>query len=272
MASWDIVDFVVDENGRKKAVIMEYAAYIDLLDFLGGISGNVQRKPRFGQRTRCTEPASTVEVSSASSPQLGPNPRVVERIYQLVGMLPRYNGHSKSLPKNGVYVFFEKGETIQVGNKTMDRIVNVGTHRKPDRLPQRILKEHYQTSSALRGHVCRALLNKEDPADSRLRLPYPHRVPVLRDRVSKIMQERFTFTCFRVDDHEERRVLESGLIAALARSQPSAGWLGRFSTNGKVLDSGLWNDQHVNGSPLEPEGLGLLESRILAELSDRETC
>ena len=67
---------------------------------------------------------------------------------------------SKGFPINGVYIFFEKGETITTPDgRILDRIVRVGTHKKDDNLYKR-LTQHFTgniTSSIFRKDIGGAL-------------------------------------------------------------------------------------------------------------------
>jgi aspartate oxidase len=69
----------------------------------------------------------------------------------------------QKIPKNGIYILFEKGEIAHSG----DRIVRIGTHTGKNqllsRLNQHFLKEN-KDRSILRKNIGRALLNKDkDP-------------------------------------------------------------------------------------------------------------
>ena len=70
-----------------------------------------------------------------------------------------YPFSSKGFPTNGVYIFFEKGETITTPDgRILDRIVRVGTHEKDDNLYKR-LKQHFTgniTSSIFRKDIGKA--------------------------------------------------------------------------------------------------------------------
>jgi hypothetical protein len=178
----------------------------------------------------------------------------------------------KALPPNGIYLFFEKGETAAL-NGTIQRIVRVGTHREDGRFPGRI-RQHYghvnslrgnKNSSVFRRHVGGALLTRSNPADPRIaewqRQGGTSFVDI-EEVVSKTLRERFTFVCFSVPTRDERLTLERGLIALVAQhplAAPSPGWLGRYATTPNIRRVGLWNTQHCDSLPLTTDELARLE-------------
>ena len=66
-----------------------------------------------------------------------------------------------TIPKNGVYVLFEKNEKAH----ETDRIVRIGTHTRDNRLFKR-LREHFikenKDRSIFRKNIGRAILNKKN--------------------------------------------------------------------------------------------------------------
>src|SRR5699024_7136745 len=65
------------------------------------------------------------------------------------------------MPKNGVYILFEKGESGHGG----DRIVRIGTHTGENQLPSRLF-QHFENPnknrSIFRKNVGRCLLNMRE--------------------------------------------------------------------------------------------------------------
>jgi len=178
-----------------------------------------------------------------------------DRIYALVQSLDRHNHETERalLPSNGIYFFFEKGETIRWRNATIDRIIRVGTHKKDGRFTKRI-RQHYGNVNSLHGnkngsvfrkHLGGALLRKANPSDTRLSqwLKQGGRsYPEVEEMVSSQLRGNYTFCCFCVDLPEERDSLERGLIALLAQNpigRPSAKWLGKHAANEKIGQSSL---------------------------------
>ncbi len=200
-------------------------------------------------------------------------------IYSIISILPRFSFQTpkKILPSNGIYLFFEQGETI---DNNLDRIVRIGTHKADGRFPKRI-RQHYGNTSSLKGNknssvfrkqIGGAMLRKVNDADPRLNDWLIQDGPTFQEveeNVSKVLRERFTFSCFHVENKGERLSLEKGLIALLAQyslGQPSINWLGNYAANEKITKSGLWNTQHIKAEPLNIKQLKRIE--ILIE----ETC
>ena len=88
----------------------------------------------------------------------------------------------------------------------------------------------------------------------------------VEEKVSKILREKFSFCYVIVDDKHERLELEERLIATLARfslKYASPIWLGRYSPNVEIRESGLWNVQYVHGNKhMEQEHLRRLEQLV----------
>ena len=60
-----------------------------------------------------------------------------ERLYALVRTMSRYDHQTpkSDLPSDGIYLFFEKGEQVEIHGALHDRIVRVGTRREDSRFP-----------------------------------------------------------------------------------------------------------------------------------------
>lgn len=56
---------------------------------------------------------------------------LAQAVHDLLTLLPRFDHSSgrNDIPINGLYFFFEREEFWQVGDRQVDRIVRVGTHR-----------------------------------------------------------------------------------------------------------------------------------------------
>jgi hypothetical protein len=189
-----------------------------------------------------------------------------KELYLQVNRLPRvsYPFSPSSLPRNGIYLFFEDGEVIDFGGKYRDRIVRVGTHTKDDRFRTRI-RQHYgqvnsergnKNGSIFRKHLGGALLScldTEHPAlpdwyHNKVKGPEEHEIAV-----SRRLRQTFTFVCFEVSTAAERLELESGLIAQLAQypiGSASPSWIGHFAKSESMRSFGLWNTQRVSAEPL----------------------
>jgi hypothetical protein len=187
-------------------------------------------------------------------------------VYELADELPkfRYPFHLNELPRDGVYLFFEDGETVMSRCGQFERITRVGTHRKDGRFRMRI-RQHFgqvrselgnKNGSVFRKHVGGALLRRAD--NNHPLLPNWDHGQRPGDKgheinVSRWMRHRLSFACIYVPGHQERLDLESGLIALLAQhpiGEPTENWLGRFAGNPVIRCSGLWNTQRVTSQPL----------------------
>lgn len=194
------------------------------------------------------------------------NIQMVTEVYKLFLNLPKHNHYTakRDLPANGIYVFYEKGETCLLNGRETDRIVRIGTHKSDGRFPSRI-RQHYgpvksfggnKNSSVFRKHVGSALMIRNNPEDIRLKDWITQDGPTfgeIEEQVSRKLRNNFTFVCFSVDTKDERLDIESGLIALLAQSplgQPSENWLGKYATRPEIGRSGLWNTQHIGSTPL----------------------
>jgi hypothetical protein len=166
------------------------------------------------------------------------------------------------VPRNGVYVFFERGEAAH----GVDRVVRVGAHRGQDQLRGR-LAEHFikenKDRSIFRKNVGRALLNRAndpfldhwnlDMLSRAAREKYAGAVDQERRRqveaqVTQHIQSNCSFVVFEVAELSSRLPLESKVIATVASCQecgPSPEWLGLSSPDPKIRESGLWQVQKL---------------------------
>lgn len=168
-----------------------------------------------------------------------------------------FKDREKEIPRNGIYVIFEKGETFN----DIDRIVRVGTHtgekQLRSRLNQHFVKEN-KNRSIFRKNIGRCFLNKEKnqyldlwelditskaDKDKNLKLLDLDFEKKLEKRISEYIQTNLSFCVFQVDTKEQRLFWESKIISTLAKSKeliPSTNWLGNYSTKDKIKQSGLW--------------------------------
>ncbi len=184
-----------------------------------------------------------------------------------------------SIPANGIYVLFEAGEDAHGGQ----RIVRVGTHTGDNQLPSR-LNQHFvkenKDRSIFRKNIGRALLKRaNDPflkwwdldlTTSEAKRRYAREIDSSKQqrieaKVTKYIQEKFTFGVFRVDDKATRLDLESKMISTVSLCKecgPSDRWLGRYSPKAKIQDSGLWLVNELRKEPLADEDFANLEQFI----------
>lgn len=171
------------------------------------------------------------------------------------------------IPLNGIYVLFERKETAHGTN----RIVRIGTHTGEDQLPSRLMQHFVKENkdrSIFRKNIGRAILNKEKDAflekweldltskESKDRvsnnIDFEKQEEVER-RVTRYIQDNFTFVVFEVGDKKERLRLESKIISTISLCQecrPSRNWLGSYSPKEKIRESGMWLVNELNKEPL----------------------
>jgi hypothetical protein len=200
----------------------------------------------------------------------------VEKLHILLSGLPRcaFQTPKETLPSDGIYFFFERGEYVSLGGRTVDRVVRVGTHREDDRFPARI-RQHYgnkhslggnKNGSVFRKHLGGALLRREDPGDPRITewiTQGGESYSDVEEAVSRELRSNFTFVWVAVPTREARLSLESGLIALLAQfpaAAPSRSWLGGFAVDSAIRASGLWNTQPLKSPALDRDGLVHLQT------------
>lgn len=188
----------------------------------------------------------------------------------------------QELPENGIYFFYEEGETWGHGGDG-PRIVRVGSHSGRGNLRSRISETYLLDErrlnfgpdkakpadrSIFRKNVSRALLNRDgddylqvwdidftlksnrDRFRDRRRMEKERR---LEESISALLRNRFHFRVIEVGSAAERKQLEKRLIGTLARCEvcsPSESWLGRSSPKAKIRDGKLWQVRHLKADPL----------------------
>ena len=186
------------------------------------------------------------------------------------------------LPENGIYFFYEEGETWGHGGD-QPRIVRIGSHRGEGNLRSRISETYLLDErkldcsphspkpadrSIFRKNLGRALLNRDGDEylqvweiDFTLRANRDE-VTHLRDvvtetrlenEISQLLRERFSFRTIAVDDRTERTQLEKHLIGTPSNCScctPSHDWLGRSSPKAQIRQANLWQVQHLKAHPL----------------------
>lgn len=180
----------------------------------------------------------------------------VSILHELFNILKRFTfpcqkriGKKWIVPHNGIYIFFEKGETITTSDgRELDRIVRVGTHEKDNRLFNRI-DQHFKgniKSSIFRKDIGEALSTNNE------------------EIISKYMQENLSFVVFEVATKEERLYWEEKIILTLSKAailgqiSPSKKWLGNKSPKEKIRRSGLWQVEGIYIEELDKAGISKL--------------
>ncbi len=152
------------------------------------------------------------------------------------------------IPKNGVYIMFENGETAHPCDYN-ERIVRIGINKQQDRLPRR-LKSHYDGTvhtSVFRKHIRTAIAERDGIAVDK----------VTEQQISDYIRKNITFAVIEVKDKKKREELEKALIAAVAQCSEcnaSDKWLGKYCAAPKIRNGKLWNVEHLNSkTPLTSE-------------------
>lgn len=172
-----------------------------------------------------------------------------------------------TLPLNGVYIVFEKGER---GHDT-DRIVRIGTHTGENQLRSRLFQHFVRENkdrSIFRKNIGRSLLAKArdsfakawewDLTSRANREKYARRVNKKKmldteKSVSAYIQKRFSFTALDVPTKADRLALESKLIATIAQCPyctASKSWLGHHSPKQEIREYGLWQINELRSAPM----------------------
>mgnify|MGYP001644117799 CR=1 FL=1 len=97
-----------------------------------------------------------------------------------------------------------------------------------------------------------------------------HEQQITQQAVTHI-REKISFVVFEIKLEEGKRTdWERRIIATLAKAakdgfiEPSQGWLGNFSPDPKVRQSGLWQSKHLNEDPLTSAEFDKLKQIVLS--------
>lgn len=229
---------------------------------------------------------------------MNPDLPLCDWLHEALDVLPRisFPFDRNALPTNGIYFFYENGESCSHSQGT-PRIVRVGTHRDGNfqfRIAEHFLLDERKMMftkdqpaphdrSIFRKHIGRALLNRaRDPYLSVWDTDFTPRSARdacghLRDinkemeverQVTQIIRERFSFRFTAIADQTNRmgsQGLERALIGTLAgcgRCSPSRDWLGQHSPNQQIRTSGLWLIQHLRAAVLTSKQIQLINAAI----------
>jgi len=188
-------------------------------------------------------------------------------LHTLLLQLPVYTSPSDVPFSNGLYFFYETGETSQ--HAPAGRIVRIGNHPRSDGTLVRRLKQHYggrKNGSVFRRYLGGALI-RCSTTQSPCLMPGPglghwerqhantcSACDVIEKQVSAVLYSSFSFRCVEISARQVRNRLEGLLIATLANCGtcgPSAEWLGRNAYSTVVQTTGLWNSDFVTGPLLQ---------------------
>lgn len=199
----------------------------------------------------------------------------------------------KEVPLDGIYLFYEKGETWgHSGDKS--RIVRIGTSGRGNLririsehflLNEKKMKFDYNESkpsdrSIFRKNIGRALLNRDcDPylkmwnkdfirRDNRRRFGHLRDIGKEREveaRVTGLLRTGFSLRFIVVEAQELKKRLEACLIGTVAQCElcrPSADWLGQHSPKDNISSSGLWQIQHLLHDGIEEGEMGAIRVAV----------
>jgi len=200
--------------------------------------------------------------------------RILDRLTARSGGLRRLRDctGASGCPPQGIYFFYEDGESRADGSR---RIVRIGTHALTQTSTATLwnrLRQHRgylggrnpgggnHRGSVFRRHVGAALIRRASLPDDLLRSWLDrHRQPAERNPreadterdVSRYIGA-MPFLWLSVPGRADRGYLESNTIALLScrtggPDLPSTTWLGRFAERAEISGSGLWNIHHVTG-------------------------
>lgn len=195
-----------------------------------------------------------------------------EILHRELRRLHRYSFpfNKKDIPANGVYILFQKGEMAHDG----DRIVRIGTHTGANQLPSR-LQQHFvnpnKDRSIFRKNIGRCLLNmRKDPylekwefdltsVENKRR--YSHLIDkvyqdTIEDEISQYIQQEFSFVVIPIESKEQRILFEKRLISQVSlcnQCSSTDAWLGNYSPNKKIVESGLWQVNELYKEPFSDD-------------------
>lgn len=200
-----------------------------------------------------------------------------EKLHKLTNALQvfEFSFEDGNIPLNGIYILFEKGESAHGAM----RIVRVGTHTGQNQMRSR-LKQHFITEnkdrSIFRKNIGRCILNKaKDPFLEKWELDltskkskdkYSSLIDIekqkkVEKRVTKYLQDNFSFVVLAIENKEDRLKLESRIISTVSlcnECKPSKNWLGLYSPKKKIRESGLWLVNELYKKPLTKDDFLLL--------------
>ena len=193
---------------------------------------------------------------------------ICKNLHSLFNKLNRFSFpfEDSIVPRNGIYILFEKGETAHKG----DRIVRVGTHTGNNQLKPRLLQHFINENkdrSIFRKNIGRAILNRDhdlfleqwqvDLTPRAQKEKFRGKIDMNKQKevertVTNYMKENLSFVTLEITEKQKRLDLESKIISAISlcdECKPSVNWLGLYSPVKKIRESGLWL---VNGLYKQP--------------------
>lgn len=204
-----------------------------------------------------------------------------QQIHQLFNKMKKYSFpfDAQQIPKNGIYIIFERGELSHSTN----RVVRVGTHTGIDQLRSRLFQHFVNENkdrSIFRKNIGRALLYKDgddflkqweiDLTTKKNKELYLNFIDLKKQketetRVTNYIQNNLSFVVFQVDNKDKRMEIESKIISTISlckECKASKNWLGNFSPKEKIIKSGLWLANELWKTPLTNADIRELKKTI----------
>ena len=208
----------------------------------------------------------------------------------------KYPFHTESLPRNGIYFFYEDGEAWGHGGDK-PRIVQIGTHKEGNfrsRISEHFLiddaKMDFESGGAapkdrsiFRKNIGRALLNKNNDDYLRIweidftlkdnRAKYSSERSIEKEKlveaeITKMLRDRFSLKFIILESQAERMGntgLKSRLIGTVANCEcckPSDNWIGKHSPVEKIRTHGLWLVQHLGSSGITGDDKAIIANAV----------
>jgi len=206
--------------------------------------------------------------------------KLCAQIHKSLEPLPTFKEPSKVPFSNGLYFFYQKGETST--HAPNGRIVRIGNHPRSQNCLKRRLTIHYsgnKNSSVFRKYLGGAILRKTSPNHPCLapglgqghwekeNMPSCCKCKPIETEVSKLLRNDFWFQCIEIKDQNLRNTLEKKLVATVSLCpicRPSKNWLGKSAYSENVRNSGLWNSDYVFEQSLI---MSMTDMKTLAEIT-----
>ncbi len=185
-----------------------------------------------------------------------------------------------SIPKNGIYIMFEKGEMAHGA----DRIVRIGSHTGDDQLRSRLF-QHFENEnknrSIFRKNIGRCILNinnspylsvwELDTTSKKNKEQYSLLIDKVLEKdlerqISDYIQTNISFCILDVSSKIDRNYFETrliGTVSSCSECLPSENWIGRYSPKDKIIESGLWQVNNLYSQALNKEELFFVSTALI---------
>ena len=198
------------------------------------------------------------------------SPTGCQRLHELLQRLPLCDWQELPSPDaNGVYFFYERGETCTDHGADDLRIVRVGTNIRAQRALRPRLRNHYRTGGGTRFRrwICHAIARQQGLWAPGMKGWGDRRFDMsVQEAATAHLQEDCWFRWVSIDVPSQRVRFEKrciGSVAVCERCSASPSWLGHHAGQPKIHGSGLWIVDHVDGvDQLQQEDFDWLSSAL----------